>query len=274
MTLTPQFAVAGVAGRMGRQVVDLLLTRGLGLAGGTETPGSAHIQTDIATLAGHATPLHRRPVTDPVDAAEGAHAWIDFTTPAATLAALQALRHTTVHAVIIGTTGFSEPDEREIECAARHFAIVRSGNFSQGVTLLKALVREAAARLGPDWDIEVLETHHRMKRDAPSGTALMLGEAAATGRGQPLSALRAAPYDGVGALRTDGAIGFAVRRSGGVVGEHEVTFASGAEVVTLGHAALDRTVFAEGAVAAAFWALSQPAGLYTMDNVLGLAGPD
>ena len=204
------------------------------------------------------------------DAAKGADVWIDFTRPQATLASLQALADAGVKAAVVGTTGFDAAEEAEIAELSHKIAIVKAGNFSLGVNLLCALTRRAAESLGEDWDIEVLETHHRRKVDAPSGTALMLGDAAASGRGSTLKALRSGPYDGPDAKREAGKIGFAVRRSGGVIGEHEVTFASDMEVVSLSHTALDRAAFAHGALAAARWAVRQKPGLYNMDDVLGL----
>lgn len=264
-------AIAGVAGRMGRQLVGAALDAGLTVTGGSEAPASEFLGNDLGELAGRRL-LDLKPATDPVAAASNADVWIDFTRPAATLAALDSLKHTSVRAAIIGTTGFSDEEEAEIAEAAKTLAIVKAGNFSVGVNLLQALTRMAAERLGPDWDIEVLETHHRRKVDAPSGTALMVGEAAATGRGKPLSELRAAPYDGPDAKRRAGSIGFAVRRSGGVIGQHEVSFASDMEILSLSHTAIDRAVFAHGALGAAAWALRQDAGLYDMDDVLGLSG--
>lgn len=271
--MTPKFslAIAGVAGRMGRQLVAAALDAGLSIAGGSEMPGSVYTKNDIGELAGRPN-LGIRPTTDPVTAAGAAEVWVDFTVPAATVAALNALKHTQVSAVIIGTTGFSVVEEAEIAEAAKQFAIVKAGNFSLGVNLLQALTRLAAARLGQDWDIEILETHHRKKLDAPSGTALMLGEAAADGRGQKLEALRAPPRDGPDNMREAGSIGFAVRRSGGVIGEHDVSFASEREVITLSHMAIDRAVFAHGAIEAAKWARGRAPGLYGMDDVLGLNG--
>lgn len=263
-------AIAGVAGRMGRQLVKAARDAGFTIVGGTEAPGSAGLLEDIGSLGG-GTPLGLTPVTNPADAAAKADLWIDFTPPAAVRASIAALRDTGVKAVVIGTTGLSDADEAAIADAAVNLAIVKSGNFSVGVNLLEALTRIAAARLGAaDWDIEVLETHHRRKVDAPSGTALMLGEAAAEGRGSQLADLRQAPYDGTDAKRIAGGIGFSVRRSGGVIGEHEVTFGSDQEVISLSHRALDRSVFAFGAVAAGRWAYGRPAGLYNMDDVLGL----
>ncbi len=264
-------AIAGVAGRMGRQLAAVGHRRGLTIAGGTEVAGSPHLDMDIGDLAG-IPHLGVKPQSDPVAAAAAADVWLDFTRPAATLAALEALKHTRVRAAIIGTTGFSPAEEKQVERAAAGLVIVKSGSFALGIKLLETLIRRAAASLGPDWDIEVLESHHNKKVDAPSGTALMLGEAAAEGRGRPLSELRAGPYDGPDAARQPGTIGFSVRRMGGVIGEHEVSFASDTEIVTLSHTSLDRSMFAEGALKAAAWALKQSPGLYTMDNVLGLSG--
>ena len=153
---------------------------------------------------------------------------------------------------------------------AKRIAIVRSGNFSLGVNVLAALVEQAAARLGAGWDIEITEAHHRRKIDAPSGTALLLGEAAAHGRNAPLSELRLKPYDGVTGERPEGRIGFSVIRGGGIVGEHDVRFVAEREALTLSHTAFDRAVFADGALAAAAWAADKPPGLYSMRDVLGL----
>ncbi|MCF6328551.1 MAG: 4-hydroxy-tetrahydrodipicolinate reductase, partial [Henriciella sp.] len=161
-------------------------------------------------------------------------------------------------------------EEAMIVQASKRLVIVKAGNYSLGVNLLEALVRQAALRLGDDWDIEILETHHRRKIDAPSGTALMLGEAAAQGRGASLSDLRSAPYNGPDAKRQTGSIGFAVRRTGDVIGEHEVSFGSDLETITLSHTALDRAVFAHGAIKAAEWAAGQKPGMYGMSDVLGI----
>lgn len=267
---TLSVAVAGIAGRMGRQLAAAVIDRGLTLSGGSEIAAAGVFDEDIGTLAGR-RPVGLWPSADPAEAAAGADVWIDFTRPEGTLAALRALNTTSVHAVIIGTTGFTPEQEALICDAAGRFAIVKAGNFSVGINLLEALVRQAAASLGSDWDIEILESHHRLKVDAPSGTALMLGEAAAWGRGASLNALQAAPYLGGDAKRREGAIGMAVRRAGGIYGEHEVMFASPREVIRLSHMALDRTVFAEGAVQAALWAARQEPGLYNMNDVLGLS---
>ncbi|MFN3607739.1 MAG: 4-hydroxy-tetrahydrodipicolinate reductase [Hyphomonas sp.] len=263
-------AIAGIAGRMGRQIAAVSIDRGMRITGGTEVAAANAYGEDIGILAGRRA-LGLKPVAETVDAADGAAVWIDFTRPEATLAALDALAGSQVRAAVIGTTGFSAAGEDAIAAASARFAIVKAGNFSIGVNLLEALTRLAASRLGTDWDIEILETHHRMKADAPSGTALMLGAAAAQGRGAPLSDLRAAPYDGPDARRETGQIGFSVRRAGGVIGEHEVTFGSEKELIRLSHTALDRSVFAEGALHAASWAAAQPPGLYDMNDVLGLS---
>lgn len=262
-------AVAGVAGRMGRQLAAMVIDRGHMLAGASEVAQAGVFDEDVGTLAGRRA-VGVWPSPDVQEAAASADVWIDFTRPEATLAALGALRSTPVRAVVIGTTGFAPDQEIVIRAAADRFTIVKAGNFSVGINVLQALTRLAASRLGVDWDIEVLEAHHRLKVDAPSGTALMLGEAAAEGRGRKLGDLLAKPYLGPSAARKEGEIGMAVRRSGGIYGEHEVMFGATREVLRLSHMALDRTVFADGAVAAAEWAATQPPGLYDMNDVLGL----
>jgi 4-hydroxy-tetrahydrodipicolinate reductase len=245
--MTLALAIAGANGRMGRALVD---------AAGRDARFSVAGTTTRGASAGAA--------------AANAEVWIDFTTPEATIAALDALSGSRVRAAIVGTTGLSAQQETRIAEHAKRIAIVRSGNFSLGVNLLAALVQEAASKLGADWDIEIFEAHHRRKVDAPSGTALMLGEAAARGRGKALKDLRLPANDGVTGPRKDGGIGFASLRAGGIVGEHEVKFAAEREVLTLSHQALDRGLFADGALAAALWAADKQPGLYTMRDVLGL----
>lgn len=246
--MTLALAIAGAHGRMGRALID------------------AASQDKRFSIAGAAS--RGGPGADA--AAANADVWIDFTAPDATIAALAALGGTKVSAAIIGTTGLSEAQDARIFEHAKRIAIVKSGNFSLGVNLLAALVEEAAAKLGGDWDIEISEAHHRRKVDAPSGTALMLGEAAARARGRTLKEVRLAPNDGVTGPRKPGGIGFASLRAGGIVGEHEVKFAAEREVLTLSHQALDRGLFADGALAAALWAAGRPPGLYSMRDVLGL----
>ncbi len=269
MTDKLNIAIAGIAGRMGQHLVKVAQAAGHRISGGSEAPGSMHLGQDIGVLAG-IEPLGIAAHGGIGEAARGADVWIDFTVPKATLAALDILPGAGVAAIVIGTTGFSSVQEAAIAAAAERLAIVRAGNFSLGVNLLQALVKTAAERLGEEWDIEVLETHHRGKIDAPSGTALMLGEAAAEGRGGDPSAMKPGPYDGQNARREAGQIGFAVRRSGGVIGEHEVSFGSDMEIISLAHTALDRAVFAQGAIKAAEWLGGQKPGLYGMSDVLGL----
>lgn len=253
-------AIAGAAGRMGRALINAAAADArFRMVGATERAGAPN--ADALGVA----------VTDDVrQAAQAADVWIDFTTPAATTAALDALRATPVRAAIVGTTGLSIAEENEIDAAARRIAIVRSGNFSLGVTVLAALARQAAQKLGPDWDIEISEAHHRHKIDAPSGTALALGEAVARGRGEVLADLALPGREGATGERPKGGIGFSIVRGGGIVGEHDVRFLSQRETLTLSHQALDRAVFADGALAAALWAADKPPGLYSMNDVLGL----
>lgn len=195
---------------------------------------------------------------------------IDFSTPDASVELARACAARGGPALVIGSTGLSPEQESDIHKAAEKIAIVRSGNFSLGVNILIGLVEHAAQRLdAADWDIEVLETHHRKKADAPSGTALMLGEAAASGRGEDLADVRTPPYDGITGARETGKIGFASLRAGGVVGDHTVLFASDDETITLSHSAIDRSLFAKGAVAAAAWVRNRKPGLYDMQDVLG-----
>ena len=195
---------------------------------------------------------------------------IDFSTPAASVALAQGAAERGGPALVIGSTGFTDEQEADLMKAAEKVAIVKSGNFSLGVNILIGLVQHAAQRLdAQDWDIEVTEAHHRRKIDAPSGTALMLGEAAAEGRFSDLADLQLKPYDGITGERPVGKIGFSSVRAGGIVGEHTVMFASEDEVLTLSHSAIDRSLFAKGAVAAAAWVRTRRPGLYDMQDVLG-----
>jgi len=195
---------------------------------------------------------------------------IDFSTADASAALAARAAEAGRPALVIGSTGFDASQQAVIEQAAERVPIVLSGNFSLGVNVLLGLVRQAAKALGPDsFDIEVFEAHHRSKVDAPSGTALMLGEAAAQARGASLAELRAPAPEGVGGPRQTGSIGFSVLRGGGIVGEHTVTFAGEDEILTLSHSARDRSLFARGAVEAALWVAGQPPGLYDMQDVLG-----
>jgi 4-hydroxy-tetrahydrodipicolinate reductase len=198
---------------------------------------------------------------------------IDFTTPEASAALAGRAAEAGKPALVIGSTGLTPAQRAAIETAAASIPIVLSGNFSLGVNVLLGLVSQAAARLDArDWDIEIAEAHHRRKVDAPSGTALMLGEAAAKARGGDLASLRADPHNGVTGPREEGRIGFSVTRGGGIVGEHSVVFAAEDEILTLSHSARDRSLFARGAVAAAVWVAGREPGLYDMQDVLGFKG--
>lgn len=259
--------VAGAAGRMGRALINLIAaSEGVRLAGALEGPQNAALGQDAGSLAG-CGPLGVAITSDALTAVVAADAIIDFTTPRAglELAALAAQARI-VH--VIGTTGFSAEDLRAIEAASHHAVIVKSGNMSLGVNLLAALVEQAARALGPDYDIEIVEMHHRMKVDAPSGTALLLGEAAARGRGIALGGAAVRGRDGHTGARKSGAIGFASLRGGTVVGEHAVVFAGPGERLELVHKAEDRGVFARGALHAALWGRGKKPGLYTMADVL------
>lgn len=268
--MTLSIAIAGAAGRMGRALIRAASDDPrFEICGGTERREGQFFGADLGALAGLA-PLFMT-TSDAADhAAERADVWIDFTTPEATLHALDMLRGTNTRAAIIGTTGLTAEQEVQIAEHAKRIAIVRSGNFSLGVNLLAAMVEQAAERLGPEWDIEITEAHHRRKVDAPSGTALLLGEAAAEGRKVKLGDARLKPHDGITGERKSGGIGFSVIRGGGIVGDHDVRFIAEREILTFSHHAMDRAVFADGALAAALWAADKPAGLYSMRDVLNL----
>jgi len=268
--MTLSIAIAGAGGRMGRALVRAASHDARFLVvGGTEKSDGQFLGIDLGALAGLA-PLMMNTSDTANLAADKAEVWIDFTAPDATVAALDALAGTPVRAAIIGTTGLTPDQEAQIAAHAKRIAIVRSGNFSLGVNLLAALAEQVAQRLGPDWDIEITEAHHRRKADAPSGTALLLGEAAARGRNLKLSDARLKPHDGATGERRQGGIGFSVIRGGGIVGEHDVRFIAEREIITLSHQALDRAVFADGALTAALWVAGKPPGLYSMRDVLGL----
>jgi 4-hydroxy-tetrahydrodipicolinate reductase len=206
---------------------------------------------------------------DPIALARQSDVLVDFSSPRALVPNLGAAVAAGVP-LVVGTTGLDEDHHRAIDDAARHVAVLQTGNTSLGVTLLARLVREAAAALGPDWDIEIVEMHHRHKVDAPSGTALLLGEAAANGRSVALHGAAIRGRDGHTGERPHGGIGFASLRGGSVAGDHHVVFAAESERLELGHRAEDRSVFARGALKAAKWLLLQPPGRYSMDQVLGL----
>ena len=263
-----RIVVAGASGRMGRALVRTIAqTKGCTLSGALEAKAHPDLGQDAGMLAG-LKPLGVVVTDDALPLIAAAQAIIDFTVPKVSveLAALAAQARI-VH--VIGTTGCSPDDEAKIAVAARHAVIVKSGNMSRGVTLLAALVRQAAKAL-PDFDIEIVEMHHAKKVDAPSGTALLLGEAAAHGRGIALRDHMARARDGHTGPRREGSIGFASLRGGTVVGDHDVILAGQGERVVLSHIAQDRAIFAPGAVAAALWGQGKKPGLYAMADVLGL----
>jgi len=231
--------------------------------------GAAALGQDVGTVAGLASPLGVAITDDALSLMMEADGIVDFSSPDASVE-LTALAAQARIAHVIGTTGLSADDLAKIAAAARHAPIVRSGNMSLGVNLLAGLVRAAAKALGPEFDIEIVEMHHRMKVDAPSGTALMLGEAAAEGRGIDLATHSARGRDGITGARRVGDIGFASLRGGSVIGEHSAIFAGEGERIVLSHHAEDRSLFARGAVKAALWAHNRKPGLYSMADVLGL----
>jgi len=266
-----RLVVAGAAGRMGRVLIDLITnTEGVTLVGALEGGESKSLGQDAGTLAG-CGPLGVAVSSDPLACVIAADGIVDFSQPRASvelagLAAQARIAH------VIGTTGLSRDDLKAIAAAARHAAIVRSGNMSLGVNLLAGLVEKAARTLGADYDIEIVEMHHRMKVDAPSGTALLLGAAAARGRGVDLDENSVRSRDGHTGARLPGSIGFASLRGGTVVGDHMVVFAGQGERLELVHRAEDRGIFARGALHAVVWAQGRKPGLYSMADVLGLAG--
>jgi 4-hydroxy-tetrahydrodipicolinate reductase len=260
--------VAGASGRMGRALVrEIAQARGMVLSGALEAEGHPDLGRDAGEVAG-LSPNGIRITADPLPLIAGAQAVIDFTLPRVSLMLVDLAAQARI-VDVIGTTGFTPDDETRIRAAARHAVIVKSGNMSLGVTLLAALVERAAKAL-PGYDVEILEMHHKLKVDAPSGTALLLGAAAAKGRGVALDKHAVRARDGETGARNDGAIGFASLRGGSVVGEHQVFLAGAGERLTLSHSAEDRSIFACGALEAARWGQGKKPGLYGMTDVLGL----
>lgn len=265
----PGIVVMGGSGRMGRMLIDVVqASNACRLVGVTERPGHDWAGRDLGECLGGAA--NGILVTDdPIEVVAKAQAVIDFTSPAATLSMAELTAQArAVH--VIGTTGLSETDIAALEPAARHATIIRAGNMSLGVNLLTQVVKQVAAALDADYDIEITESHHRHKVDAPSGTALMLGEAAALGRGVALSDVEDRGRDGITGARVRGAIGFNAIRGGDIVGEHDVMFAADGERLTFRHVASDRSVFARGALKAALWGQDKGPGAFDMLDVLGL----
>lgn len=240
-----RIGIIGSAGRMGQALVVAAEDAGLTVAGGIDQGGDARALADACDVL------------------------IDFSSPKALLANLGAAVASGTP-ILVGTTGLEEEHLHAVDDAARHIAVLQTGNTSLGVTLLAKLVRDAAQALGDDWDIEIVEMHHRMKVDAPSGTAKLLGNAAAIGRGIDLASHSESGRDGITGARTIGNIGFAALRGGSVAGDHSVIFAADNERITLSHLAENRAIFAKGAMRAAQWLVEQPSGRYTMEQVLGL----
>ncbi len=261
--------VAGAGGRMGRALTRAVLGEGrMRLVGALDRPDAEAQGKDAGILAG-AGVCGVAVSADPVAVFANADVMLDFTSPEATLAYAElAAQARVVH--VIGTTGIGPEHEERLKAAARHCRIVRSGNMSLGVNLLASLVRRAAAVLGPGYDIEIVEIHHRLKIDAPSGTALLLGRAAAEGRAIDLAENSVRTRDGHTGPRPEGPIGFASLRGGSVVGDHTVIFAGEGERIELTHRAESRDNFARGALRAALWAFDKKPGLYDMADVLGL----
>jgi 4-hydroxy-tetrahydrodipicolinate reductase len=264
-----RLVVVGAGGRMGRTLIRAIAeTKDCVLAGAIEREGHQDLGKDAGVLAG-TEPANVRLSWDAPAAFAKADGVLDFTVPAATLGfAALAAQARIVH--VAGTTGLSADDVTKIAAAARHAVIIRSGNMSLGVNLLAGLVKQAAAALGSEFDIEIVEMHHRNKVDAPSGTAYLLGEAAAKGRGIELSSHSVSGRHGLPGARREGDIGFSAVRGGSVTGDHSVIFAGPRERITISHHAEDRSLFAAGALRAALWGRGQKPGLYSMADVLGL----
>ena len=262
MSDVPGIVVTGASGRMGQSLIAAILASDkCHLVGALERPGHDWIGREIGGGI--------RVTDDPLEVFARCQAVIDFTAPAATVGfAALAAQARAVH--VIGTTGLSDDDLAAIAAAARHAVIIRAGNMSVGVNLLVQLTRRVAAALDEDFDIEIIEAHHRAKVDAPSGTALMLGEAAAKGRGMALSDIADRGRDGQTGPRGRGHIGFSAIRAGDIVGEHDVMFAAPGERIILRHVATDRSIFVRGALRAALWGQTQAPGEYDMIDVLGL----
>ena len=269
MTETPGIVITGASGRMGRMLIKTVMDSDkCHLVAALEHEDSDWLGQDVGTMIG-GQPVGVTVTDDAVEAFAKAQAVIDFTAPAATVGfAGLAAQARAVH--VIGTTGLTEDDLKAITAAARHAVIVRAGNMSLGVNLLTRLTEKVAAALDEAFDIEVIEAHHNQKVDAPSGTALMLGEAAARGRGVALADVSESGRDGMTGARRKGDIGFSAIRGGDIVGEHDVLFAAAGERIVLRHIATDRAIFARGALRAALWGQDKSPGAYDMMDVLGI----
>lgn len=266
---TPGIVVTGASGRMGQMLIRTVLASGKArLVGAVERPGHDWVGQDLGVMMG-GTPIDLRVTDDPLAVFAKAQAVLDFTIPAATIGfAALAAQTRAVH--VIGTTGLGDDDLAKINAASRHAVIVRAGNMSLGVNVLAKITKIVAAALDDDFDIEVIESHHNQKIDAPSGTALMLGQAAADGRGVDLADVSDSGRDGITGARKRGDIGFSAIRGGDIVGEHDVMFAGAGERIILRHVSTDRGLYAKGALRAALWGQDKKPGEYDMFDVLGL----
>ena len=269
MTDLLKVVITGASGRMGQTLVNLVTKSDkLELVGAIERLNHEWVGQDIGVAMG-GSELGVVVSEDPIEVIANAEAVIDFTTPSATIEFSKlAAQARAIH--VIGTTGMSEEDLEKIKAASFHSVVVRAGNMSLGVNLLAALTKKVAAALDDEFDIEIIEAHHKHKVDAPSGTALMLGEAAADGRGIRLAELADRARDGITGARNKGSIGFSSIRGGDIIGKHDVLFASNGEQLTLSHNATDRNIFARGAIKAVLWGIDKQPGQYDMMDVLGL----
>ncbi len=265
-----RIAVFGATGRMGLALIRLIADDAhLELVGAITEPGHDSIGSDAGTAAGLLQPLGVAITDDASSGVSCADVAIDFTLPAAVQGNVAICVESGV-ALVIGTTGLTADDDATLERAAGSIALLYGRNMSVGVNVLSELARQASQALGADFDIEINEAHHRYKVDAPSGTALQLGESVAQGRGVELESVAVYDRHGVGSARTPGSIGLSSVRAGSIVGDHTILFAADEELVELRHRALDRAVFARGALRAAIWLAQRPAGFYSMKDVLGL----
>ncbi len=269
MEQAPGIVITGASGRMGQMLIrEVLASDTARLIGAVDRPGHDWIGKDLGVAMGGAS-MGVTVTDDPLEAFANAQAIIDFTSPDASVAHADiAAQARAVH--VIGTTGFAPEHLERLDAAARHATIIRAGNMSLGVNLLVQLTRKVAEALDEDFDVEIVEAHHNQKVDAPSGTALMLGEAAAAGRGVSLDQVSDRGRDGITGARKRGDIGFTAIRGGDVVGEHDVIFAAPGERIVLRHLATDRRIFSRGALKAALWGQGRGPGSYDMLDVLGL----
>tara|TARA_B100000900_G_C20595962_1_gene723417 strand:- start:3107 stop:3919 length:813 start_codon:yes stop_codon:yes gene_type:complete len=264
-------SIPGCNGRMGKTLLKLILENPkYEIASATCLPNEEGVGVDIGSFAGK-NKINKEIKTEPMSLFQNSHVLIDFTAPEATMFYAKECYNKNM-SIVIGTTGLNDDQEKELLFFSKKIPIVYSANFSIGITLLSKLVSNATKTLGCEWDIEVLEMHHKQKVDSPSGTALLLGKAAANARKQELSNVKSVSRDGIVGKRKESEIGFAVLRGGDVVGEHTVLFCNAGERIELAHKATDRSIFASGALRASYWAASADPGLYSLSDVLELGG--